>query len=501
MPQHYLGIDVGTTAVKALVVDELGEVVGEAESHLEVSVPRPGWAEQDPSDWWRGTVKAVRIACDQADVRDVRSIGLSGQMHSSVLLDDSDRVLRPAILWNDVRTTAQCRFISDRVGLEGLRRLVGNPALEGFTAPKLLWMRDEEPDLFDRVRTLLMPKDYVRLLMTGEKATEPSDAAGTLLFDVQQGRWSEEMIAALELNPSILPPVRGSAIVTGGLTASAAEALGLVQGIPVVGGGADNAAAAVGSGVVEQGALQTSIGTSGAVVAPIEQPHVDTEMRIHSFNHAIEDTWYLMGVVLSAGAAFEWFRRALSGPNGTPLTYDELTTEADSAPPGADGLTFLPYLTGERTPHADSNARGAFVGMHTGHHRGFLVRAVMEGVVFALRDSLELMRDLGVDATEAVAVGGGARSTFWRQMQADVLGVPVIAVGPSGGAPYGAAVLAAVGSGAFSSVTNACRAWIRPLDPIEPNPETANAYTAAYERYRSLYPRLKPHFAELADGS
>ena len=501
MPQHYLGIDVGTTAVKALVVDELGAVVGEAESPLEVSVPRPGWAEQDPSDWWQGTINAVRVACDQAGVRDIRSIGLSGQMHSSVLLDESDRVLRPAILWNDVRTTAQCRFITDRVGSDGLRRLVGNPALEGFTAPKLLWMRDEEPDLFDEVRTLLLPKDYVRLLMTGEKATEPSDAAGTLLFDVRQGRWSEEMIVALGLDTSILPTVRGSTSVTSELTASAAESLGLRQGTPVVGGGADNAAAAVGSGVVGQGTLQTSIGTSGAVVAPIEQPSVDPQMRIHSFNHAIDDTWYLMGVVLSAGAAFDWFRRTLSGPDETPPAYDELTSEADSVPPGADGLTFLPYLTGERTPHADSNARGAFVGMHTGHRRGHLVRAVMEGVIYALRDSLELMRDLGVDATEAVAVGGGARSAFWRQMQADVLGVPVVTVGSSGGAPYGAAVLAAVGSGAFPSVRDACRTWIRPLDRIEPRPETATAYADAYTRYRSLYPHLKPHFAEQAENS
>ena len=501
MPDHYLGIDVGTTAVKALVVDEQGTVVGEAESPLEVSVPRPGWAEQHPSDWWQGTVNAVRTACNQAGVREVSSIGLSGEMHSSVLLDGSDSVLRPAILWNDVRTTAQCRFITETVGTDGLRRLVGNPALEGFTAPKLLWVRDEEPDTFEQTRTVLLPKDYVRLLMTGEKATEPSDAAGTLLFDVQQGCWSDEMIAALQLDPSILPLVSGSASVTGELTASAAESLGLAQGTPVVGGGADNAAAAVGSGVVGQGALQTSIGTSGAVVAPIEQPSVDPGMRIHSFNHAVDSTWYLMGVVLSAGASFDWFRRALTAPGGTPPTYDVLTAEADSVPPGSDGLTFLPYLTGERTPHADSNARGAFVGMHTGHHRGHLVRAVMEGVVYALRDSLELMRDLGVDATEAVAVGGGARSTFWRQMQADVLDVPVVTVGPSGGAPYGAAVLAAVGYGAFPSVREACRTWIRPLDRIEPNPETATPYADAYHRYQSLYPRLKPHFADQAQDS
>ncbi len=498
MPAHYLGIDIGTTAVKALVVDEAGEVAAEAEVPLQLSTPAPGWSEQHPGDWWKSAAEAVRSACADARVREVSSIGLSGQMHSSVVLDKADRVLRPAILWNDVRTTAQCRFIADRVGKTGLRRLVGNPSLEGFTAPKLLWMRDEEPRLFDQARTLLLPKDYVRLVLTGEKATDPSDASGTLLFDVRKCRWSEEMITGLQLDPSMLPAVLGSTAITGKLTTASAGILGLPEGIPVVGGGADNAAAAVGSGVVMQGAMQTSIGTSGAVVAPIERPRVDPHMRIHSFNHAVADTWYLMGVVLSAGAALAWFRRALAGYNGTSPPYEELIAEADSTPPGADGLTFLPYLTGERTPHADSNARGVFAGMHTGHERSHLARAVLEGVTFALRDSLELMRRLGVDAAEAIAVGGGARSPTWRQMQADVLRVPVVTVAPSGGAPYGAAILAAVGVNQFGSVEEACRAWIRPLDRIEPRPKSAHAYEQAYKRYRQLYPRLKRYFADWA---
>ena len=496
MPQHYLGIDVGTTAIKALVVDESGSVVGDAESPQELSVPQPGWAEQNPSDWWMGTIDAVRAACAQAGVSDVVAIGLSGQMHSSVLLDEADNVLRPAILWNDVRTTAQCRFITDKVGDAGLRQMVGNPALEGFTSPKLLWVRDKEPDVFDKVRTLLLAKDYIRLFMTGEKAMEPSDAAGTLLFDIVNSCWSEEMVGALELDPSILPPVVGSASISGRLTSDAADALGLKEGTPVVGGGADNAAASVGSSVVSEGTMQTSIGTSGAVVAPIGQPRVDPGMRIHSFNHAVPDMWYLMGVVLSAGAALGWFRRALLGTDGVGLSYEELIAEAYAVPAGAEGLTFLPYLTGERTPHADSNARGVFVGLHSGHERGHLVRAVLEGVIFALRDSLELMRDLGVDATESVAVGGGARSAIWRQMQADVLAVPVVTVGPSGGAPYGAAVLAAVGAGGFDSVSEACGAWVRPINRVSPRSGVADAYGEGYERYRRLYPRLKDHFAE-----
>ena len=494
MSAYYLGIDVGTTAVKALLVDDAGSVVGEAEAAQPLSVPKPGWSEQNPSDWWDGTIEAVRSACAQVGVSDVAAIGLSGQMHSSVLLDDSDCVLRPAILWNDVRTTAQCRHITEVVGESGLRRLVGNPALEGFTAPKLLWVRDEEPEVFERVRTVLLPKDYVRLLMTGEKATEPSDAAGTLLFDVEGGCWSDEMLSKLGLDASILPPVLGSASVTGRLTRQAADELGMREGTPVMGGAADNAAAAVGSGVVDEGSMQTSIGTSGAVVAPIGRPRVDDGMRIHSFNHALADRWYLMGVVLSAGAAFAWFRGILQGSDKAGASYDELIAEADRVAPGAEGLTFLPYLSGERTPHADSNARGAFVGLHSGHDRRHLVRAVLEGVTFALRDSLELMRDLDVDAQEAVAVGGGARSGVWRQMQSDVLGMPVVRVGPSGGAPYGAAVLAASGVGEFESVPETCRQWITSLDRLEPQTKIVDAYGEPYERFRRLYPQLRSWF-------
>ena len=499
MPDHYLGIDVGTTAVKALVVGEDGKIAGEAESALEVSVPSPGWSEQHPDDWWKGTVEAVRASLEAAGVQGVNAIGLSGQMHSSVLLDEDYRVVRPAILWNDVRTTDQCRFITERVGKAGLRRLVGNPALEGFTAPKLLWVREHEPKHFERTSKVLLPKDYVRFLMTGALATEPSDAAGTLLFDVKRGRWSEEMITGLQLDPAMLPPVFGSSEITGTLTPTAAEALGLKAGTPVVGGGADNAAASVGSGVVTPGTLQTSIGTSGAVVAPIDRPRVDTGMRIHSFNHAVDGTWYLMGVTLSAGAALGWYRQTLAWPGGSLPEYEEMIAEADATEPGANGLTFLPYLSGERTPHADSNARGAFSGLNVAHRRGHLTRAIMEGVTFALRDSLELMRKLGVDATEIVAVGGGARSAVWRQMQADVLGVPVVRVGPPGGAPYGAAVLAAVGAGRFGSVPEACESWLRPIDRVEPRSEMADLYDRAYSRFRELYPRLKRHFAEWAE--
>ncbi len=499
--RFFLGLDIGTTAVKAVVADTSGNVIGEAEAPLTVSTPLPGYSEQNPEHWWEGCAAATRKACAALPAGAVAGgIGLSGQMHTAVLLDEGDSVIRPAILWSDVRTSAQCRHITETVGARGLRRLVGNPALEGFTAPKLLWVRDNEPEAFARVRTVLMPKDYVRLRLTGEKATEPSDAASTLLFDIRRTEWSKEMLGLLGLDGAILPRVVGSAEVSGTLTRSAADALGLQPGIPVVGGGADNAAAAVGAGVVTPGTMLVSTGTSGTVVAPVARPRVDPGMRVHAMNHAAEGTWYLMGVVLSAGAALAWFRQALAARGGSPPSYDDMVAEAQSVSPGAEGLTFLPYLTGERTPHADANARGVFFGLHAGHDRGHLVRAVLEGVAFALRDSLDLVRKLGVEAPEAVAVGGGARSSAWRQIQADVFETPLCIVGPAGGAPYGAAMLAAAGAGTFETAAEAAAAWLFATDRTEPQPDTFEAYREACERYRSLYRRLKRQFAEAAGG-
>ncbi len=493
----FLGIDVGTTAVKAILVDGRGATLSEGDGPQTVSVPRPGWAEQHPHDWWSGAVQATRAALAVAPAGvEVAAVGLSGQMHSAVVLDDKDEVIRPAILWNDVRTTAQCRWIVDRVGLAGLRRHAANPALEGFTATKVLWLRDNEPRSYKRLRTLLLAKDYVRLRMTGEKATEPSDAAATLLFDVRRSRWSEEMTSALEIDPRILPHVIGSAEQAGRLTRQAAGELGLKPGIPVAGGGGDNACAALGAGVVAEGSLLVSVGTSGTVVAPIAKPRVDPGMRIHLMNHAAPDTWYLMGVVLSAGAAFAWWRHAI-GTTGAAPDYDTLIAEAAKVPPGAEGLTFLPYLTGERTPHADANARGVFCGLFAGHTRAHMTRAVLEGVAFALKDSLELERKLGVTAKEAVLVGGGARSPAWRQVFADALETPMTATASSG-APAGAAMLGATAAGEFRSVSDAARAWVRTTGRTDPDPRTFDAYRAAYARYRSLYRRLKPQFAEAA---
>ena len=493
-----LGIDVGTTGVKAVVVDEVGAVLADADAEQPLSVPRPGWAEQDPEQWWTSTRRAVAAA--MAEVRglprsvDIAGIGLSGQMHSSVFLDASLDVIRPALLWADTRTTAECREITETLGMDGLHRTVGNRALEGFTAPKVLWLRRHEPGNYDRLRHLLLPKDYVRYRLTGELATEPSDAAGTLLYDVRGRRWSTEALDALDVDGDILPEVVGSADVSGRLTASAAGTLGLQPGLPVIGGGADNAAGAVGSGVVGQGTVQSSIGTSGTMLMPAASPRVDAEMRLHTFCHCAPDAWYMMGVILSAGSAMRWLRDVVL-PGGS---YDTLTAEADEVPPGSDGLYFLPYLTGERTPHNDSSARGVFFGLHLGHTRAHMVRAVMEGVCFAMRDSLELMRPFADEIGQIRAIGGGARSTLWRQMQADVFVASVAGMGEGGGPAYGAAALAAVGAGTFANVTEAIASWVSTQNVSDPDPARARVYDELYQEWRELYPALGRRFASAA---
>ena len=497
--QAVIGIDVGTTAVKALLVDTQGVILAEGEVEHPVSVPRPGWSEQHPEMWWRSTVTAVREALQSADQKnfkvEVNAIGLSGQMHSSVFLDADGEVIRPALLWNDVRTAAQCREILDTVGIEGLRDSVGNLPLEGFTAPKLLWLRENEPENYSHLRTLLLPKDYIRYLMCGEYATEPSDAAGTLLYDVRGRCWSKLMLDALEVDEGILPRVVESTEVSGLVTADAAKELGVPAGVPVVGGGADNAAGAVGCGATKSTVLQASIGTSGAVVLPSSRPHVAEDMNLHTFCHAAPGMWYLMGVVLSAGSSLRWLRDTIAP--GT--SYDFLTARAEKVPVGSEGLMFLPYLSGERTPHNDANARGVFFGLSFAHDLGHLTRAVIEGVCFAMRDSLELMKLQGVSPNEVRAIGGGARSRMWLQTLANTVGLPINTVEPAGGAGYGAALLAAVGIGAYESVEDAVRTCIRTQRAVGPDDSVAAMYEDLYGTYRRLYPALKQEFASLAE--
>ena len=494
----FLGIDVGTTAVKAVLVGTDGLVICDAQVEQEVIVPRPTWSEQHPETWWQNTKAAVGKVMDDARALpypvEVRTIGLSGQMHSSVFLDADGNIIRPAILWNDSRTTAQCREMTELLGLDGLHATVGNLALEGFTAPKILWLRRHEPENYERLRTLLLAKDYVRYRLTGELATDPSDAAGTILYDVRRRTWSQKATDVLKIDAAILPTVVESTDTSGRISADIADELRLPPKTPVVGGGADNAAGAVGSGVVRSGRLQSSIGTSGTMLTPTDYPQVEAEMRLHTFCHCVPNRWYLMGTILAAGNSLKWLRNAIGGHE----SYDSLVGEAKSVSAGADGLVFLPYMSGERTPHNDANARGVFFGLHLGHQKSHLTRAVLEGVCFALRDSLELMTALGVTLKAVRAIGGGARNRVWRQLQADIFDLPVTTVSPAGGPAYGAAMLAAVGADHFSSVTDSVDAWIREDDIVEPNQSTVLAYSEFYGAYKALYPSLKERFADMA---
>jgi len=498
-PTHaFLGVDVGTSAVKAVVVSVDGRVLGESSVEQVVDSPRAAWTEQHPDTWWQSSRAAISSAMEAArlgnDAIELLGAGLTGQMHSAVFLNSAGQVIRPAPLWSDARTAPQCREITEKLGESGLRDTVGNLALEGFTAPKILWLRQAEPRNYARLKHVMLAKDYVRYRLTGEIATDPSDAAGTLLFDVRQRRWSTEVAKALEIPVDLLPEVMGSTDVSGIVGHGAAEDLGIPANTPIMGGAADNAAGAVGSGVVEVGRVLSSIGTSGTLLAPIDRVRVDDRMRLHTFCHCVPDMWYLMGVMLSAGNSLRWLRNILL-PSGNDDAYAILTSEAATVPPGAEGLLFLPYLTGERTPHNDPSARGVFSGLHLGHTRADLVRAVMEGVCFAMRDSLELVRELHGPVPEIRAIGGGSKSDLWLQLQADIYGVPVVTVGPGSGPAYGAAALAAVGTGAFESILEATDAWLHVERTIEPDPARVRAYDDIYGAFKELYPALKSTFA------
>jgi xylulokinase len=491
--RYFLGVDVGTSAVKATLVDERGRVAGAASRAQALATPRPGWAEQKPQGWWAGTAAAIKELLGAAKVLPARvaAVGLSGQMHSSVFLDRANAVIRPALLWCDGRTTDECRDVTARVGEAQLARWVGNPALEGFTLPKVLWLRRHEPAAWARLAKVVLAKDYVRFRLTGVLASEPSDASATLMYDVANRRWSEPLLRALELPPALLPDVGASTEVLGAVTREAAKQTGLAVGTPVVGGGADNACGAVGVGLVAPGEAVASWGTSGTVLTPTAEPRVDPGMRAHTFCHVVPDTWYLMGVMLTAGGAFGWFARELAKDLRRGDVELALNREAARVPPGALGLTFLPYLQGERTPHRDAAARGAFVGLSLAHGRAHLARAVAEGICFGLRDSLEILRGLAPELDRVLVTGGGAKSAFVRRLQADVYGLPVQRVNREEGPAYGAALLAAVGARAFPDLRAACSATLKRLAPEAPHRARHDAYAAPYARYRALYPALR----------
>jgi xylulokinase len=492
-----LGIDVSTTATKALIVDDGGGVVATASHEYAFSTPRPLWSEQDPALWWEAAVHSIRdvLASSRVDPREVASIGLTGQMHGLVLLDQDGRVLRPAILWNDGRTGEECDLIRELVGAERLIEITGNDALTGFTAPKLLWVKRHEPDVFERVRHVLLPKDYLRYRLTGAFATDKAGAAGTLLMNLKTRDWAPEVLDALEIPAGWLPDTHEGPATTGFISAGASTETGLPEGIPVVAGGGDQAAGGVGVGAVREGIVSLALGTSGVVFATSDSPRIEPEGRLHAFCHAVPDRWHMMGVMLSAAGSLRWFRDSLAPE--TP--FDTLLEPAKTISPGAQGLLFLPYLTGERTPHPDPLARGAFVGLTVRHGLSHLTRAVLEGVAFGLKDGFELMRGAGLPPVAEVRVsGGGARSELWRQIIADVFNTPLTTVNTTEGAAYGAALLAGVGAGMWVSVDAACDTAIRVTGRTEPRAESAAAYRQLYGHYRDLYPALKPSFSALA---
>jgi len=503
----FLGIDVGTSGTKTLAIDPEGRILADALATYPCYVPKPLWSEQDPEDWWQATILSVRTVMEKAKLKpaDVKAIGLSGQMHGSVFLDKKDRVIRRAILWNDQRTAAECQEMEDRVGgREALINLVANPALTGFTAPKILWLRNHEPENFDQTVKVLLPKDEIRRRMTGEYATEVSDASGMLLLDVAERTWSRKLLRALDLDIDLLARCYESEEVTGKLTPRAADLLGLTTDCVVVGGAGDCAAGAVGNGIVERGVLSTSIGTSGVMFVHSDEVKIDPLGRIHTFCHAVRGKWHMMGVNLSAGGSLQWFRNELCKADVEKAKqqnieiYDLLTKEAEAVPPGSQGLFFLPYLSGERTPHADPDARGCFVGLTLAHGRGHLIRAILEGVTYALRDSLNIIEGLGVPVDQIRASGGGSRSPLWRQIQADMFGRPVVTINTEEGPAYGVALLAAVGAGAFKNVQEACAATIRVVKETSAQTAAKAHYDRAFPIYQQLYRSLRDDFKRIA---
>lgn len=498
----FIGIDVGTSGTKAIVVDSEGVVRGSGTIEYPLYTPRPNWAEQDPEDWWKGTVGATRKAIESSgiDGRDISGIGFSGQMHGSVFLDANNRVLRPAILWCDQRTAAECEEIYERVGARRVLELTYNKALAGFTAPKILWVRNHEPEVYEKVRKVLLPKDYIRFRMTGEYATEVSDASGTVLFDVKNRTWSREMLEKLEIPREWMPDCYESPVVSGQVHTSAASELGIRPGVPVVGGGGDNAAGAVGNGIVRSGLTWVTVGTSGVVFSHMDQVDLDPEGRLHTFCHAVPGKWHVMGVTLTAGGSLQWFRNNLCSAERSVAqlmgkdAYELITAEASTAPMLSEGLLFLPYLAGERTPYPDANARGVFFGLSLRHTKAHMSRAILEGVAFGLCDCLDLVRTLIPDVNEIRASGGGARSDFWRQILADVFDTKMTTTSATEGPAFGAALLAAVGVGHFDGVESACDNWVRVVSSLEPIESNVARYSQGKRVYRSLYPALKSAF-------
>jgi xylulokinase len=467
-----------------------GRLLGSATAdHVAFSSPRTTWAEQDPGDWWRACRQAVRAVVTQSRTAadTISCVGLTGQMHGAVLLGTDGDVLRPAIIWCDQRTEAECRWLDDTIGPDRLLQLTSNPALTNFTLTKLLWVRSHEPEVWSRVRHVLLPKDYVRFQLSGEYAIDVADASGTLLLDVARRRWSQEMLDAADIDPRVLPAVFESPEICARVSRDAADLTGIPSNTPIVAGAGDQAAGAIGMGITRPGAVSATIGTSGVVFAATDRPVTDPQGRLHTFCHAVPGRWHVMGVTQAAGLSLRWFRDQL----GNGASYEQLTAEAARVPPGADGVLWAPYLMGERTPHCDPNARAALVGLAASHGRGHIVRALMEGVAFSLRDTLSIFAELRVPVDSVRLGGGGSRSGLWRQIQADVYGHTVDIAQADEGAAYGAAILAGVGIGLWPTVDAACDALVRRATQTRPQPEVVALMNERYNTYRRLYPALR----------
>jgi xylulokinase len=491
----FLGIDVGTGGTRALVIDEAGRVIASAtEEHRDFASPQIGWAEQDPGDWWRACGLAVHKVLAKAQLRgdQIACVGLSGQMHGAVLLDERSQVVRPALIWCDVRTEKQSQDLTAQIGAARMIELTSNPALTNFTLTKCLWVRENEPELWKKVRSIMLPKDYVRLQLTGEKATDMADASGTLMLDVAHRRWSKEILQAVNFEESLLPKLYESPDICGRISATGAAATGLRGGTPVIAGAGDQAAGAIGMGIVSPGKVSATIGTSGVVFAATARPSLDPAGRLHTFCHALPGRWFVMGVTQAAGLSLRWFRDKFAcSTNGNSDSYEQLTTGAANVPPGSDGLLWAPYLMGERTPYLDPNARGMLVGLTASHTRDHVVRAILEGVAFSLRDTFKIFKEKDVPVQTIRLGGGGARSKLWRQIQADIYGHQVEIVEAEEGAAYGAAILAGVGAKAWPSVDVACDAVVRVAENVSPNSEDSRVMEEAYAAYRRLYPAMK----------
>ena len=501
---YFLGVDIGTSGTKTLLIDADGSILAEATESYGSSHPKPLWSEQDPECWWNATVKTIKSVVKKTKVKpaDVKAIGLSGQMHGSVFLDKNDKVIRPALLWNDQRTSDECTEIEKLAGgRKRLIKMVANPAMTGFTAPKILWLRNKEPRNFARTKKILLPKDDVRHRLTGEYATDVSDASGTLLLDVKKRDWCKPLLKKLDLDPELFPTCHESEDVTGSLTTEAAKTLGLTTDCVVVGGAGDCAANGIGTGVVKKGVLSTSVGTSGIMFVHSDEVQVDPDGRLHTFCHAVRDKWHMMGVTLTAGGALGWFVDTLCGELdkvSKGKVYATLNKEAAEVPPGCEGLFFLPYMAGERTPHADPDARGCFVGLTLKHTRGHMVRAIMEGVTFAMRDSLEIIQDLDVPVRQVRVSGGGSKSDLWRQIQADVFGKPAVTINAEQGPAFGVALLAAVGAGEYRSVTQACNATIKETSKTPVIAKNRKRYDEVFPVFQQLYRSLAKDFKSIS---